>query len=65
MKPSALCVSKVFAASALLVTVRGHNAEYTLHFSQPCGLKEKNTKVVILSDCIGIDAAMADSASEC
>ena len=45
MKPSALCVSKVFAASALLVTVRGHNAEYTLHFSQPCGLKEKTPKL--------------------
>lgn len=41
---SALC-SEVFAASALLVTARGHNGEYTLHFSQTCELIElKETK---------------------
>jgi hypothetical protein len=42
---SALCVSEVFAASALLVTARGHNGEYTLRFSQTCELIEwKETK---------------------
>ena len=33
LAPAENVLSEVYAASALLVTARGHNAEYTRHFS--------------------------------